>query len=128
MAAGQARVTHSLQFPMQMKRRQTCQLATQRRSCKNWSFLVGEITRSSQEVKAEIQALGARTSDLEQWVKVMVQAHNSVVQHSTSMEQQITNLEMQVEDFSNRSSQNNLRIRGLLETPNEGPLIPTMEA
>ncbi|CAH2219862.1 Hypothetical predicted protein [Pelobates cultripes] len=53
-------------------------------------FLEGEITRSTLNIKAEIQALGARTAELEQRMETLVQGHNSVIKHSTSLNQHLT--------------------------------------
>ncbi|CAH2274654.1 Hypothetical predicted protein, partial [Pelobates cultripes] len=86
-----------------------------------------KLAETHRRIKPEIQALGACTSDLEQRVESVVQAHNSVVQHFTSMKQHLNSLEMMVEDLSNHSRQNNLHIRGLPETLNEGQLIRKME-
>ncbi|CAH2284994.1 Hypothetical predicted protein, partial [Pelobates cultripes] len=57
-------------------------------------YLDGEIAHSSREVKAMIQALGARTSDLEARVETVVQDHNMVTTHSQAMEKQLGDLEM----------------------------------
>ncbi|CAH2327884.1 kinase C delta type-like [Pelobates cultripes] len=86
------------------------------------NFLAKEISNSTKEVKAEIQALGARTAALEDKMEQITSAHNSVVTHSRTMRQQITDLEMIVEDLANRSRRNNVRLRGLPESPQEGDL------
>ncbi|CAH2296857.1 Hypothetical predicted protein [Pelobates cultripes] len=91
------------------------------------NFLAKEISNSTKEVKAEIQALGARTAALEDKMEQITSAHNSVVTHSRTMRQQITDLEMMVEDLANRSRRNNVRLRGLPESPHEGDLVNKMK-
>ncbi|CAH2276298.1 Hypothetical predicted protein [Pelobates cultripes] len=72
------------------------------------TYLAGEMTRNTKEVKSEIQALGAQTADLEQRVETIVEAHNGVVIHSEAMAHQIDSLKLIVEDLLNCSRRNNL--------------------
>ncbi|CAH2225763.1 Hypothetical predicted protein [Pelobates cultripes] len=81
-----------------------------------------KIARSSREVRVDIQALGLRMTDLESRMETMVQVHNTTVTHANSMDRHLRDLEMHVADLANRSRSNNLRIRGLPGTPNEGSL------
>ncbi|CAH2316478.1 Hypothetical predicted protein [Pelobates cultripes] len=90
------------------------------------NYLSGEIAHSSREVKVEIQALDARTSDLEHCMEMVVRAQNTAVTHVNYMAQQL-DIFMQGCDLSNRSMLNNLHIRGLPESPNEGPIAVKLE-
>ncbi|CAH2300979.1 Hypothetical predicted protein, partial [Pelobates cultripes] len=67
------------------------------------TYLPSEISRHSREVKAEIQALGTRTSQLEHKVESVVQVQNTAISHAELMAQQIDQLKMQVKDLSNHS-------------------------
>ncbi|CAH2301842.1 Hypothetical predicted protein [Pelobates cultripes] len=60
-------------------------------------------------------------------METVVRAQHTAVTLADYMAQQLDNLEMQVEDLSNHSRCNNLRIRGLPESPNEGPLAAKLE-
>ncbi|CAH2283246.1 Hypothetical predicted protein [Pelobates cultripes] len=74
---------------------------------------------SAAEVKAEITAIGARTTETEHRVEQMVTAQNDTAKLSNTLRQKFTNLEIELEDISNRSRRNNLRILGLPDTVKE---------
>ncbi|CAH2306708.1 Hypothetical predicted protein [Pelobates cultripes] len=79
-------------------------------------YLAGEIKRTAAEVKAEIAARGARTAIIEQRMETVVTAHNSASALTNTLLHKITDLELELEDVSNRSRRNNMRIRGLPES------------
>ncbi|CAH2300664.1 Hypothetical predicted protein [Pelobates cultripes] len=82
-------------------------------------YLASEIKRTAVGVKAEIAAIGARTTETEHRVARMVTAQNDTAKLTNSLQQKITDLEIELEDISNRSRRSNLRIRGLPETVKE---------
>uniref|UniRef100_A0A8C5P8S3 Uncharacterized protein n=1 Tax=Leptobrachium leishanense TaxID=445787 RepID=A0A8C5P8S3_9ANUR len=86
------------------------------------SFLAGEIDKSTKTMKADLMALGTRTAALETRVDDIVDAHNVVVDGMNALLRRVEELEVQMEDMSNRTRRNNLRIRGLPEGAGEGSL------
>uniref|UniRef100_A0A8C5PJA8 Uncharacterized protein n=2 Tax=Leptobrachium leishanense TaxID=445787 RepID=A0A8C5PJA8_9ANUR len=89
-------------------------------------ILAGEIVRGSQVVKAEIQALGSRTSDLEARVEEVVQQANTSADVVNQLQDRVEGLEKAMEDASNRSRRNNLRLRGLSEEVSQAALEATV--
>uniref|UniRef100_A0A8C5LNE8 Uncharacterized protein n=1 Tax=Leptobrachium leishanense TaxID=445787 RepID=A0A8C5LNE8_9ANUR len=89
-------------------------------------FLAGELDKSARAIRAEVQAVGARTAALEDAVTTLSRGHNAVVHRSNGMVERILQLEQQVEDLSNRSRRNNLRIRGLPESVPSAALKDTV--
>ncbi|CAH2321749.1 Hypothetical predicted protein [Pelobates cultripes] len=88
-------------------------------------YLAEEIKRSAKEVKAEIAAIGARTTWIELQIGNVVQAHNRAVDLTNTLLTRVTDLELELEDVSNRSRRNNLRIRGLPDSVGEADLEET---
>ncbi|CAH2297317.1 Hypothetical predicted protein [Pelobates cultripes] len=85
-------------------------------------YLAEEIKRTAAEVKAEIAAIGVRTSHVEKKLDVVVEAHNTAATLTNKLLTHMTELELELEDISNRSRRNNLRIRGLPESIEEADL------
>ncbi|CAH2293209.1 Hypothetical predicted protein [Pelobates cultripes] len=56
----------------------------------------------------------------------VVQAHNRAVNLTNTLLTRVTDLELELEDVSNRSRRNNLRIRGLPESVGEADLEETL--
>uniref|UniRef100_A0A8C5R114 LINE-1 type transposase domain-containing protein 1 n=1 Tax=Leptobrachium leishanense TaxID=445787 RepID=A0A8C5R114_9ANUR len=86
------------------------------------SYLAGEIEKSTKTMQADLMALGTRTAALETRVDDMAEAHNVVVDGTNAVLRRVEELEIQMEDMSNRTRRNNLRIRGLPEGAGEGSL------
>uniref|UniRef100_A0A8C5WGA6 LINE-1 type transposase domain-containing protein 1 n=1 Tax=Leptobrachium leishanense TaxID=445787 RepID=A0A8C5WGA6_9ANUR len=86
------------------------------------TFLAGEMDRNTKALQADILALGQRTSDLEDRTDELSGAYNSLIDHSNAMSHKVDYLETQLEDLTNRSRRNNLRIRGLPERAEDDPL------
>ncbi|CAH2285918.1 Hypothetical predicted protein [Pelobates cultripes] len=78
-------------------------------------YLAGEIERSAWEVKEEIQTVGQRTEALEWRMDHVVAAHNEAASTTNHLITRVAELEAEIEDASNRSRRNNLRIKGLPE-------------
>ncbi|CAH2225079.1 Hypothetical predicted protein [Pelobates cultripes] len=75
---------------------------------------------------AEIHTLRARTTELEQRVESTVAAHNVATEHINRLTTRLEASEAALEDLANPSRRNNLRIRGLPEQADEGPLAATV--
>uniref|UniRef100_A0A8C5LX27 LINE-1 type transposase domain-containing protein 1 n=2 Tax=Leptobrachium leishanense TaxID=445787 RepID=A0A8C5LX27_9ANUR len=86
------------------------------------TYLAGEIDRSTKIMQADLMALGTRTAALETRVDDMADAHNVVVDGTNMLLRRVEDIEIQMEDLSNRTRRNNLRIRGLPEGAGEGSL------
>uniref|UniRef100_A0A8C5PDH8 Uncharacterized protein n=1 Tax=Leptobrachium leishanense TaxID=445787 RepID=A0A8C5PDH8_9ANUR len=86
------------------------------------TYLAGEIDRSTKIMQADLMALGTRTAALETRVDDMADAHNAVVDGTNMLLRRVEDIELQMEDLSNRTRRNNLRIRGLPEGAGEGSL------
>ncbi|CAH2296310.1 Hypothetical predicted protein [Pelobates cultripes] len=89
-------------------------------------YLAGEIERTAREVKAEIQAIGVRTEALESRLEEVVTAHNSTTTATNALLTRVAALEMELEDSSNRTRRNNMRVRGLPEEVQDGDLEQVM--
>ncbi|CAH2285059.1 Hypothetical predicted protein [Pelobates cultripes] len=85
-------------------------------------FLAGEIERNAKEIRLEIQAIGNRTAALEVRVEAVAKAHNDLLIQSSEWGTRLDALEVAYEDLINRSRRNNIKIRGIPETRDEGPV------
>ncbi|CAH2285191.1 Hypothetical predicted protein [Pelobates cultripes] len=82
----------------------------------------GEIERNAKEIRLEIQAIGNRTAVLEVRVEAVAKAHNDLLIQSSEWGTRLDALEVAFEDLINRSRRNNIKIRGIPETRDEGPV------
>ncbi|CAH2326751.1 Hypothetical predicted protein [Pelobates cultripes] len=89
-------------------------------------YLESEIMCTAAEVKTEITAIGARITEVEHRVARMVSAQNSNATLTNTLQHRITDLEIELEDVSNRSRCNNLRMRGLPESVEEADVESTL--
>ncbi|CAH2282201.1 Hypothetical predicted protein [Pelobates cultripes] len=89
-------------------------------------YLAGEIERSAREVKAEIQAIGIKKEALESRLEDVVTAHNDTTTTTSALLTRVAELEMELEDSSNRTRPNNMRVRGLPEEVQDGDLEQVM--
>ncbi|CAH2300982.1 Hypothetical predicted protein [Pelobates cultripes] len=85
-------------------------------------FWAGEIERNAKEIRLEIQAIGNRTAVLEVRVEAVAKAHNDLLIQSSEWGTRLDALEVAFEDLINRSRRNNIKIRGIPETRDEGPV------
>uniref|UniRef100_A0A8C5R2X7 L1 transposable element RRM domain-containing protein n=1 Tax=Leptobrachium leishanense TaxID=445787 RepID=A0A8C5R2X7_9ANUR len=85
------------------------------------AFITAELERTTRTLSAEIQAVGERTAHLEEQAGRIVEYCNDLAGHAETMEQRVQWLEESMEDLSNRSRRNNVRLQGLPEsvTPDE---------
>ncbi|CAH2284690.1 Hypothetical predicted protein [Pelobates cultripes] len=91
-------------------------------------YLLVEITCIATEVKAEIAAIESRIRIIEQSMDHVVSVHNTAATLTNKFLHRITDLEIELEDASNRSRCDNLRICGLPETVEEAELEGTLVA
>uniref|UniRef100_A0A8C5MTI2 Uncharacterized protein n=1 Tax=Leptobrachium leishanense TaxID=445787 RepID=A0A8C5MTI2_9ANUR len=80
------------------------------------TFLAGEVAKLGTELRGEIDSLGARTAELEDQAAEITQAHNDLAEGTGDLAKRVSFLESKMEDLSNRSRRNNIRLRGLPET------------
>uniref|UniRef100_A0A8C5MKD0 Uncharacterized protein n=1 Tax=Leptobrachium leishanense TaxID=445787 RepID=A0A8C5MKD0_9ANUR len=80
------------------------------------TFLAGEVAKLGTELRGEIDSLGARTAELEDQAAELTQAHNDLAEGTGDLAKRVLFLESKMEDLSNRSRRNNIRLRGLPET------------
>ncbi|CAH2252135.1 Hypothetical predicted protein [Pelobates cultripes] len=89
-------------------------------------FLAAEIAHMAKEVKAKIHAIGVHSTVIEKCMAHVVTAHNGAATLTNKLLHRITDLELELEDVSNRSQRNNLRVRGLPESVSDTDIEATL--
>uniref|UniRef100_A0A8C5QQ06 L1 transposable element RRM domain-containing protein n=1 Tax=Leptobrachium leishanense TaxID=445787 RepID=A0A8C5QQ06_9ANUR len=89
-------------------------------------FIAEELARNTRALTAEVQVIGTRTARLEERAEAFADTCNTLAHHAETLATRVETLEEALEDLSNRSRRNNIRLRGLPESVTPDALDATL--